>query len=163
MYIQGIVSKEIVLESIISNEILSLFHIFDLFFHEEKIYHCIIVHIIFLFYVKIMIKIISIFTNILYYFYFVHTFFFLTNSRRNCKLLLSYYKHIIFDFVKFWRKIHNFCYKNIYIYKNWTKIFKKMNILNFGWFFFFIIFSIYDYVVLAVAQFANMNFCNTSA
>lgn len=137
MYIQGIVSKEIVLESIISNEILSLFHIFDLFFHEEKICHCIIVHIIFLFYVKIMIKIISIFTNILYYFYFVHTFFFLTNSRRNCKLLLSYYKHIIFDFVKFWRKIDNFCYKNIYIYKNWTKIFKKMNyILNFGWFFF---------------------------
>lgn len=125
------------LESIISNEILSLFHIFDLFFHEEKICHCIIVHIIFLFYVKIMIKIISIFTNILYYFYFVHTFFFLTNSRRNCKLLLSYYKHIIFDFVKFWRKIDNFCYKNIYIYKNWTKIFKKMNyILNFGWFFF---------------------------
>lgn len=136
MYIQGIVSKEIVLESIISNEILSLFHIFDLFFHEEKICHCIIVHIIFLFYVKIMIKIISIFTNILYYFYFVHIFFFLINSR-NCKLLLSYYKHIIFDFVKFWRKIDNFCYKNIYIYKNWTKIFKKMNyILNFGWFFF---------------------------
>lgn len=75
MYIQRIVSKEIVLENIISNEILSLFHIFDLFFHEEKICHCIIVHIIFLFYVKIMIKIISIFTNILYYFYFVHTFF----------------------------------------------------------------------------------------
>lgn len=51
----------------------------------------------------------------------------------------------------------------IYIYKLNENIQKNELYFEFWVIFFFIIFSIYDYVVLAAAQFANMNFCNTSA
>lgn len=51
----------------------------------------------------------------------------------------------------------------IYIYIKIERKYSKKWIFWILGDFFFIIFSIYDYVVLAVAQFANMNFCNTSA
>lgn len=121
------------------------YSIFSIYFFMRKKYAIVSLYIsFFCFMLKSWLKSFR-YLQIFYIIFILYILFFLINSRRNCKLLLSYYKHIIFDFVKFWQKIDNFCYKNIYIYIKIERKYSKKWIIFWilGDFFFYNFFYIW--------------------